>query len=130
MLFFSFFDAICDIHWSVSDKWRTDFLASGSRDVSRGSVISLKSKQQLHFRKIIRNLGTGSTWVIANTSLFAVSSSLGVGVTYSFSQMSLLVATYGSIVLLKEQKVGREKQFVVLGSLLYIVGVLGMSWLK
>jgi glucose uptake protein len=95
-----------------------------------GSVISLKSKQQLRFRKIIHNLGTGSTWVIANTSLFAVSSSLGVGVTYSFSQMSLLVATYGSIILLKEQKVGREKQFVALGSLLYIVGVLGMSWLK
>ena len=93
-------------------------------------MISLKSKKQLRFRKIIRNLGTGSTWVLANASLFAVSSSLGVGVTYSFSQMSLLVATYGSIIFLKEQKVGREKQFVALGSLLYIVGVLGMSWLK
>lgn len=95
-----------------------------------GSVISLKSKKQLRFRKIIRNLGTGSTWVLANASLFAVSSSLGVGVTYSFSQMSLLVATFGSIIFLKERKVGREKQFVALGSLLYIVGVLGMSWLK
>ncbi|MBO1299209.1 MULTISPECIES: GRP family sugar transporter [unclassified Enterococcus] len=95
-----------------------------------GIIISMKKITQLKLKAITRNIVTGSSWVIANTTLFAISSSLGVGVTYSFSQMSLLVATYGSIILLREKKTAGEKRSVYFGTLVYVVGVIGMSLLK
>ncbi|MDA9462827.1 sugar transporter [Enterococcus mundtii 3F] len=95
-----------------------------------GMIISMKKIRQLKVNAIARNIVTGCSWVIANTTLFAVSASLGVGITYSFSQMSLLVATYGSIILLREKKTSLEKRSVYLGTLVYIVGVVGMSLLK
>ncbi|WP_258165117.1 GRP family sugar transporter, partial [Enterococcus mundtii] len=49
---------------------------------------------------------------------------------YAFSQMSLLVATYGSIILLREKKTSLEKRSIYLGTLVYVVGVVGMSLLK
>lgn len=95
-----------------------------------GMIISMKKIGQLKVNAIARNIVTGCSWVIANTTLFAVSASLGVGITYSFSQMSLLVATYGSIILLREKKTSLEKRSVYLGTLVYVVGVVGMSLLK
>lgn len=95
-----------------------------------GMIISMKKIRQLKVNPIARNIVTGCSWVIANTTLFAVSASLGVGITYSFSQMSLLVATYGSIILLREKKTSLEKRSVYLGTLVYVVGVVGMSLLK
>lgn len=95
-----------------------------------GMIISMKKIRQLKISALTRNIITGCSWVIANTTLFAVSASLGVGITYSFSQMSLLVATYGSIILLKEKKTALEKRSVYLGTLVYVVGVVGMSLLK
>ncbi|PQF24782.1 GRP family sugar transporter [Enterococcus mundtii] len=95
-----------------------------------GMIISMKKIRQLKLNAIARNIVTGCSWVIANTTLFAVSASLGVGITYSFSQMSLLVATYGSIILLREKKTSLEKRSVYLGTLVYVVGVVGMSLLK
>ncbi|WP_195513273.1 GRP family sugar transporter [Enterococcus sp. 1001283B150225_161107_E12] len=95
-----------------------------------GMIISIKKIRQLKLNAIARNIVTGCSWVIANTTLFAVSSSLGVGITYSFSQMSLLVATYGSIILLREKKTSLEKCSIYLGTLVYVIGVIGMSLLK
>lgn len=95
-----------------------------------GMILSMKKIRQLRVNAIARNILTGSSWVIANTTLFAVSASFGVGITYAFSQMSLLVATYGSIILLREKKTSLEKRSIYLGTLVYVVGVVGMSLLK
>lgn len=95
-----------------------------------GMILSMNKIRQLKVNAIARNILTGSSWVIANTTLFAVSASLGVGITYAFSQMSLLVATYGSIILLREKKTSLEKHSIYLGTLVYVVGVVGMSLLK
>ncbi|THE15517.1 multidrug DMT transporter permease [Enterococcus hirae] len=93
-------------------------------------LISYKKFKQLRPKPIIKNFATGSSWVIANTTLLLISSSIGVGTAFSFSQMSLLVTTYGSFLLLKEKKSTWEKRNISIGTLIYILGVVGMSLLK
>lgn len=55
---------------------------------------------------------------------------IGQAVAYSLSQMGIVISTFGSIYLLGEHKTKREMVYVVIGSILVIVGGVALSLMK
>lgn len=74
-----------------------------------------------------KNIITGLVWGTGNLFMFLSISSLGLAVSYSFSQMGLIISTFGSIFILGEHKTKRELVFITLGSLLVILGGIMMG---
>lgn len=85
---------------------------------------------KLNLKKISKNIFTGLSWVLANMSLFYVSRHLGVGFTYSISQLCVILSSYFGVALLKESKSLKEIKFLNVGSLLYIINIIIMSTQK
>ncbi|MDI2598530.1 GRP family sugar transporter, partial [Listeria monocytogenes] len=69
-----------------------------------------------------RNIVTGLVWGIGNLFMFMAMAQIGQAVAYSLSQMGIVISTFGSIYLLGEHKTKREMVYVVIGSILVIVG--------
>ncbi len=77
-----------------------------------------------------RNIVTGLVWSIGNLFMFMAMAQIGQAVAYSLSQMGIVISTFGSIYLLGEHKTKREMVYVVIGSILVIVGGVALSLMK
>lgn len=77
-----------------------------------------------------RNIVTGLVWGIGNLFMFMAMAQIGQAVAYSLSQMEIVISTFGSIYLLGEHKTKREMVYVVIGSILVIVGGVALSLMK
>ncbi len=55
---------------------------------------------------------------------------IGLAVSFSLSQMGIIISTLGGIWFLGETKTKREFKFVILGCLLVIVGGIVLGYLK
>ncbi|MGO3196651.1 GRP family sugar transporter [Vagococcus salmoninarum] len=95
-------------------------------------LLGKKSSKNIELKKnnIIKNLLTGVSWTVANMSLFYVSKYLGVGFTYSVSQLCVIVSAYFSVLLLKERKSLKELKNMSIGSALYLLAILILSTQK
>jgi len=77
-----------------------------------------------------RNLVTGVVWGVGNLFMFMAMAQIGQAIAYSLSQMGIVISTFGSIYLLGEHKTKREMVYVVIGSILVIVGGVALSLMK
>ena len=93
-------------------------------------IICFVDKEPLALKKAILNLSTGLSWSIANICMFIASASVGVATAFTLSQVNVVVATIGSIVILKEKKTSKEKKFIGIGILLILVGAFVISTLN
>ena len=93
-------------------------------------IFKLFAKTPFHAGKIGFNLLTGLSWSIANIGMFLTSATLGVSLSFSISQMCVIVATLGGIIVFKEKKVKVEWLMILSGILLIMVGVFFLSQLK
>ncbi|WP_334076142.1 GRP family sugar transporter [Paenibacillus sp. A14] len=75
-------------------------------------------------RMVIRNLGTGLSWSIANLALFIANGKIGVAASFPISQVSIVIATVGSILIFKEKKSRKVWMRVLLGSMALMAGVI------
>ena len=69
-----------------------------------------------------KNIITGLIWGLGNVFMLISTKSVGLAVAFSFSQMGIVISTYGSIFLLGEHKTHKEMRWVTIGSLLVIAG--------
>lgn len=77
-----------------------------------------------------KNILTGLIWGTGNIFMFLSIPKLGQAVSFSFSQMGIVISTFGSIYLLGEKKTNREMVYVTLGSIFVILGVIMLGIMK
>ncbi|WP_338208819.1 GRP family sugar transporter [Lactiplantibacillus paraxiangfangensis] len=77
-----------------------------------------------------RNIVTGLVWGVGNLFMFMAMAQIGQAIAYSLSQMGIVISTFGSIFLLGEHKTKREMVYVVIGSILVIIGGIALSLMK
>ena len=95
-----------------------------------GALIwSFKDKPWLE-KATYRNIVTGLVWGVGNLFMFMAMAQIGQAIAYSLSQMGIVISTFGSIYLLGERKTKREMLYVIIGSILVIIGGVGLSLMK
>ena len=77
-----------------------------------------------------KNIITGLVWGTGNFFMFMATAAVGLAISFSFSQMGIVISTFGSILLLGEHKTKKEWLYVCLGSILVIVGGIILGQLK
>ncbi|WDF81790.1 GRP family sugar transporter [Lacticaseibacillus pabuli] len=77
-----------------------------------------------------KNILTGLIWGLGNVFMLISTKSVGLAVAFSFSQMGIVISTFGSIFLLGEHKTRKEMRWVTIGSLLVIAGGIILGVMK
>ena len=68
------------------------------------------------------NILGGISWGIAAFAYIFAARSLGVNVAFIFTQLNVVIATFGGILVLHEHKSSHEMKFTLLGILLIVIG--------
>lgn len=92
-------------------------------------IISFK-EEKAGIKKVMKNFTTGVSWSIANISLFFTASRLGVGLSYTISQLCVFVSIFAGIIILGEKKTNREKKRISLGVIIFLFSILVLSIYK
>ncbi|ANZ70107.1 glucose transporter GlcU [Pediococcus claussenii] len=93
-------------------------------------VLASKEQSQILKRPTFMNIITGLIWGIGNIFMFMAIPEVGLAISYSLAQAGIVISTFGSIWLLGEHKTHREMQYLILGSVLIIVGSTLLATLK
>lgn len=72
--------------------------------------------------KTWKNLATGVCFALANFTMLLSVQRNGVAVGWTLSQMNVIVATIGGLIILKEEKTKRELRYVLTGLALVAIG--------
>lgn len=81
-------------------------------------------------RKTWQNLATGACFAIANFTILISIERNGVAVGWTLSQMNVIVATLGGILILKERKTRKELGYVLGGLALVAIGGILVGFTK
>lgn len=81
-------------------------------------------------RFVFKNNVTGLLWGLGNVCMLMGIQSLGLAVSFSLSQMGIIISTLGGIFLLGEHKTKKELIYVVLGCLFVIGGGILLGYMK
>lgn len=87
--------------------------------VASGNIASFKQKEQY------LNILGGLSWGIAALAYIFAGRALGVTTAFVFTQMNVIIATLGGVLVLHEEKTKREMTFTILGIVLIVVGSIG-----
>lgn len=93
-------------------------------------VILSLNKQSKERNKIYGNILTGCSWSIANISLFYAAAHLGLGLSYTISQLCVFVSIIGGILFLNEKKNRQETRDLLIGLTLFIISIYILSLFK
>lgn len=77
-----------------------------------------------------KNMLTGLMWGIGNVCLLVTVQTLGLAVSFSLSQMGIIISTLGGIFILHEKKTRKELVFVILGCLTIILGGILLGYMR
>ncbi|WP_155286100.1 GRP family sugar transporter [Lacticaseibacillus zhaodongensis] len=80
------------------------------------------AKHQPVAKATAKNIITGLFWGVGNIFMLIATKDVGLAIAFSFSQMGIVISTYGSIFYLGEHKTKREMMYVTIGSILVIAG--------
>lgn len=88
-----------------------------------------KNTQLIVAKKTALNIITGLAWAVGNVLVFicAASPHVGQAIATTFSQLGVIVSTYGGIVILHEHKSKRQMAFILFGTVLITVGAVLMG---
>lgn len=108
------------------DGWDV-LLPQGIGMMIGGLVLTAKHKPFNTYA--LKNILPGLIWAAGNMFLFISQEAVGVGTSFTLSQMSVVVATLGGIFILKEHKTKRQLVFISIGIVLIIISaiLLGIS---
>lgn len=93
-------------------------------------VLIAKEQKEIAKKPTFLNVITGLIWGTGNIFMFLAIPSVGLAISYSLAQAGIVISTFGSIWLLGERKTHREMQYVIIGSILIIVGETLLATLK
>lgn len=91
-------------------------------------LFTLKDIQYNRF--VVKNMTAGLLWGIGNICMLAGIQSLGLAVSFSLSQMGIIISTLGGIFLLGERKTKKELVYVILGCFFVICGGILLGYMK
>lgn len=77
-----------------------------------------------------KNILTGVLWGTGNVFMVLAMTQVGLAISFSISQSGILISTFGSIYLLNEHKTRKEMRWVIIGSVLIILGVVVLALMK
>lgn len=106
------------------------FLPQAVGMILSATIIALVSKEEVNFWNITKNTTTGLSWAIANSSLFYAAAHLGLGLSYTISQLCIFVSIFGGVFILEEKKTKREAINLFLGITLFFVSIYLLSIFK
>jgi len=92
--------------------------------------ITSQKEEKAGFKNVIRNGTTGLSWSIANIALFFTASRLGVGLSYTISQLCVFVSIFAGIIILGEKKTNEEKKRISLGVIIFLFSIVVLSIYK
>lgn len=92
--------------------------------------ITSYKEEKVGIKNVLRNFTTGVSWSIANISLFFTASHLGVGLSYTISQLCVFVSIFAGIIILGEKKTRGEKKRISLGVIIFLFSILVLSIYK
>ena len=81
-------------------------------------------------KETFKNIFTGLVWGTGNFFMFEATILVGLAISFSFSQMGIVISTFGSILFLGEKKTKKEWVYVIIGSLFVILGGFLLGILK
>lgn len=81
-------------------------------------------------RFILKNTVSGLLWGIGNICMLLGIQTLGLAVSFSLSQMGIIISTLGGIFLLGERKTKKELFYVILGCVFVILGGMLLGYMK
>lgn len=93
-------------------------------------LIYLLNKEAKDRTKVFSNVFTGISWAIANVAIFYTSMDLGVGLSYTISQLCVFVSIIGGVIFLGERKNKSETISVILGAILFFGAIIVLSQFK
>lgn len=92
--------------------------------------ITSQKEEKVGFKNVIRNGTTGLSWSIANIALFFTASRLGVGLSYTISQLCVFVSIFAGIIILGEKKTIGEKKRISIGVVIFLFSIVVLSIYK
>ena len=96
-----------------------------------GSVLfcSFEKQPEIFGQKSFQNIITGFFFAIANVTMMLSNEANGVALGFTLSQMNVVVATLGGMLLLHETKTSKETKFTLGGLILVVAGglLIGMT---
>ncbi|MFY4775620.1 GRP family sugar transporter [Metabacillus sp. RGM 3146] len=109
------------------DSWSA-ILPQAVGMVIGGLILTYKHKP---FNKYaIRNIIPGLIWATGNLFLFISQPKVGVATSFTLSQMGIIIATFGGIIILGERKTKRQLIGIIIGSILIIIGAICLGLAK
>ena len=92
-------------------------------------IFFMKEGKTMFEKGTWRNMVTGLVWGLGNVFMFisAANPNVGQAIAATLSQTGVIVGTFGAIFLLKEKKTPRQMVYIVIGSILVVVGAILIS---
>ncbi|AFT82243.1 GRP family sugar transporter [Leuconostoc carnosum] len=89
-------------------------------------IFVLKEADKMFAKPTWKNIVTGLVWAIGNIFMFisAANPAIGQTIATTFSQLGIIVATFGGIYLLGEKKSSYQMRLIVIGTILVVVGAI------
>jgi glucose uptake protein len=92
--------------------------------------VMLTYKYKPFNRYTLKNILPGFVWATGNLFLFISQPKVGVAVSFSLSQLGIIVSTLGGIVVLGEKKTKRQLIGIVTGIILIVIGAVFLGLAK
>ena len=87
-------------------------------------------KEKVWNQYTARNILSGLIWGVGNIFMLISMKAIGLAVSFSFSQMGIIISTLGGIWFLGETKSKREFKYIILGCFLVIFGGIVLGYMK
>ena len=115
--------------WTLSPQQFINFLVGQVLTALAIITFIEKNTQLIVAKKTALNIITGLAWAVGNVLVFicAASPHVGQAIATTFSQLGVIVSTYGGIVILHEHKSKRQMAFILFGTVLITVGAVLMG---
>mgnify|MGYP002181403192 CR=1 FL=1 len=89
-------------------------------------IFVLKEADKMFNKPTWKNILTGLVWATGNIFMFisAANPAIGQTIATTFSQLGIIVATFGGIYLLGEKKSNYQMKLIIIGTILVVVGAI------
>ena len=81
-------------------------------------------------RFVWMNMTTGLLWGLGNICMLLTMREIGLAISFSLSQMGIIISTLGGIFLLGERKSKKEMFYVIFGCIFVILGGILLGYMK
>ncbi|MEI5994718.1 GRP family sugar transporter [Candidatus Enterococcus mansonii] len=81
-------------------------------------------------RYVWLNMSCGLLWGLGNICMLLTMRQIGLAISFSLSQMGIIISTLGGIFILGEQKTKKEMKYVIFGCLFVILGGILLGYMK